>query len=197
MDISWTQISLTAVTVIFSAGSAWGALLVTLRHLKSRVKELEGKLKEQGDAEDVRKTHYDDVSDELGDQLQRLEQKIANLEVDYKHRCQELADIKKRVSSDELASTGAHKRVDGIEEVLRGMQKEISDSKQQLALLKDGIALRLEYLGKAENAVTELSLSMQDLKTRVDRNEHDIQRQGQILDSHTLKITRIEARGGS
>jgi len=196
MDINWTQISLTAVIVVFSVGSAWGALLMTFRHLKARVKTLEKEVKEQNAAEDVRHTHYDDIGNQLDDGIRDLENKLNRLEQDLYQYYQELPDIKSRITAGESSSTGAHKRVDSLEAALRTIQREITDNKQDLALLKDGVAMRLQYLSKAENTVSDLTISLHELKTKVDRNEQDIQKQGQTLEIQTLKIARLEARPG-
>ena len=199
MDISWVQVGIAVGSIVFAVGGAWTAFVITTKHLKSRMRRIESELKEARDAESNLKTRYADDGHELESQLQRLETKLTTLQLDLAHRCQELLELKTSMSTVDGETTDAHKRVDIISSQLLDITRDIATTRQDLAVLKDGIASRLNYLAKAENAINELLINHGWLKVKVERNECDIQRLGQSIDALSIRVARVDSqqRGGN
>jgi len=198
MDISWVQAGIAIGGIVFAVGGAWTAFVITAKHLKSRLRSIESELKEARDAESNLKTRYADDGHELESQLQRLETKLTTMQLDLAHRCQELLELKTSMSTVDGETTDAHKRVDIISSQLLDITRDIATTRQDLAVLKDGIASRLNYLAKAENAINELLINHGWLKVKVERNECDIQRLGQSIDALSIRVAKLDSqqRGG-
>jgi len=200
MDADWIQVGIAIGTLIFTIGGAWTAFLFTTKHLKYRIAKLENVLNASRNANDTLRERNNTEKQAIDEQIRKIELRTASIEAAINHKSKELETLRSCINTCTSDTTSAHKRLDSALSIIHAAEVELANAKQALAntkqelsVLKDGVADRLHYFEKAEKAVNELLINHGQLSVKVERNETDIRGLAQSSSALETRVAKIEA----